>query len=358
MMGTKQQPTHHPPRNFPIPKSGVSGISAACQPAKRPLENQHGGIAARSRPRRASERCVFQGNLLGTGTCHRVFQKPPPARIDWPSLAVIPTSFVKSSLQQIHSDLLFSVTIADRETLLYLLFEHQSTVDPTMPLRLLGYIGELLTQQHKAHGLPLPPVLPFVLHQGPDHWNVSTAFEDLFELPNEIAADLLPFLPKFHHALLDLSRSDPAAEESNTQLRIVLHLMKLARERQLLKYFRWLAETLVEQVPESLLGRLLIYALHADSELDAQQIYRSLTANPELEKRAMSVAEKLKAEGRVEGRVEGLSQGLWIGKIQTLEEFLGKPPSPREDLESLSVQQLEAFKQALQQEYEARFKSR
>lgn len=276
------------------------------------------------------------------------------ARIDWPSLAVIPTSFVKSSLQQVHSDLLFSVTLAGRETLLYLLFEHQCTVDPAMPLRLLGYISEILTQQHKSHGMPLPPVLPFVLHQGPDHWNVSTAFEDLFALPDQLVAELLPFLPKFRHALLDLSRSDPASEESDTQLRIVLHLMKLARERHLLDYFRWLAETLVERVPDSLLGRLLLYALHADSELDAQQIYRSLTANPDLEKRAMSVAEKLKAEGRV----DGLSQGMWIGKIQALEEFLDHAPSSSESLEARSLEDLKCLHLTLHEEYEARFKQR
>lgn len=52
----------------------------------------------------------------------------PPAitaRIDWSSLTVVSGSFIKSSLQQVHSDLLFSVHIGDRETLLYLLFEHQ-----------------------------------------------------------------------------------------------------------------------------------------------------------------------------------------------------------------------------------------
>ncbi len=62
------------------------------------------------------------------------------SQIDWPSLIVLPGSFVKSSLQQMHSDLLFSVRIGERETLLYLLFEHQSTPDPAMPLRLLGYL--------------------------------------------------------------------------------------------------------------------------------------------------------------------------------------------------------------------------
>ncbi len=279
---------------------------------------------------------------------------PIAARIDWSSLVVMPTSFVKSSLQQLHSDLLYSVDLGGHKTLLYLLFEHQSTVDPAMPLRLLGYIGEILTQQHKAHGLPLPPVLPFVLHQGPDSWNVSTSFEDLFELPDDVAADLLPFLPKFDHALLDLSRFNPATEEADTQLRIVLHLMKLARERQLLTYFRWLAETLVERVPDNLLARLLLYALHADSELDARQIYHNLAMNPELEQRAMSIAAKLKAEGREEGREEG----LWIGKIQSLEEFLGHLQSSRESLEARSLQDLISVHAALHTEYEARFKQR
>ena len=83
-------------------------------------------------------------------------------RIDWPSLAVLPGSFIKSSLQQVHADLLFSVRMGGRGTLLYLLFEHQSSLDPAMPLRLLGYLMEILTQHHKAHGFPLPPVLPLV----------------------------------------------------------------------------------------------------------------------------------------------------------------------------------------------------
>ncbi len=98
------------------------------------------------------------------------------AKIDWPSLATMPGSFVKSKLQQMHSDLLFSVRIGERETLLYLLFEHQSTPDPSMPLRLLGYVTEILTQHQKSHGFPLTPVLPLVLHQGPLAWNISTAF--------------------------------------------------------------------------------------------------------------------------------------------------------------------------------------
>jgi len=281
----------------------------------------------------------------------------PPAisaKIDWRSLAVLPGSFVKTSLQQVHSDLLFTVRIGECETLLYLLFEHQSSPAPAMPLRLLGYVTEILLQHHKTHGLPLPPVLPFVIHQGPENWNLSTAFEDLFTMPDDFAGDLLPFLPKFHHALLDLTRFDPDTSEDDTRLRVVLQLMKLARQKELLRFFQWLAGFSAGDLPDDLLGLMLLYALHADSDLDAKKIYHSLSNNPELEKNVMSVAEKLKDEGRVEGRVEG----LWIGKIQTLEEFLDMPVSPSESLESLSLSALIAMQEQLHLQYELRFKRR
>jgi predicted transposase/invertase (TIGR01784 family) len=278
------------------------------------------------------------------------------AHIDWPSLRVLPGSFVKSTLQQVHSDLLFSVHIGERETLLYLLFEHQSSPDPTMPLRVLGYLVEILTQHHKKLGFPLPPVLPFVLHQGPATWSASTAFEDLFELPEELAPMLLPFLPKFHHALLDLTRFDPPTGEEDTRMQVVLQLMKLARQKELLRFFQWLAGYSARDLPESLLGKMLLYALHSDSDLDAQAIYISLSTNPELEKSTMSVAEKLKAEGRMEGISQGISQGLWVGRIQTLQEFLGHAVSSCEDLENLETAELESRHISLHREYEARFK--
>lgn len=112
------------------------------------------------------------------------------ANIDWSSLTALPGSFVKSRLQQIHSDLFFSVRIGGQESLLYLLFEHQSTVDVAMPPRLLGYVTEILTQHHKHYGFPLPAVLSFVLHQGTDRWSVSTPSEPFSSLRSAIQARL------------------------------------------------------------------------------------------------------------------------------------------------------------------------
>ncbi len=307
-----------------------------------------------SKPERAAE--FFKAHL------------PPAivARIEWPTLALLPGSFVKSNLQQLHTDLLFSVRIGGIETLLYLLFEHQSRPRKIMPLRMLGYVVEILNERYKACGLPLPPVIPLVFYQGPTEWKFSTVFEDLFALPDDLGEMLLPFLPRFQHALLDLTQIDPANADGEPRLRAVLQLMKLARGRDLLKFFHWLARFPAHEFPDDLLSLMLLYALYSDSDLDAEKIYHSLANNPQLEKATMSVAEKLKAEGRVEGRVEGKAEGrvegrdegVLIGEVRQLENFLGLSKSSRQSLEALSANALRARHEELQNQFERRFKGK
>lgn len=66
----------------------------------------------------------------------------------------------------------------------------------------------------------------------------------------------------------------------------------------------------------------------------------------------MSVAEKLKAEGWA----EGMERGIYIGKIQTLEEILEKPPTARERLDAMPCAELDAFESLLHSECVVRFK--
>jgi predicted transposase YdaD len=315
------------------------------------------------------------------------------AFFDWPTLVVRPASFIKQSLQQTHSDLLFSVQMRGREVLLYLLFEHQTTVDPTMPLRVLSYVLEILQSHHQRHGPPLPPVLPFILHQGPDEWTVSPCFEEMFELPAEAAPLLLPYLPKFRHALLDLTRLDPDRTEDQDQMRLVLQLMKLARVKRLAEFLEWLSQEMARHgwdVPLPLVQLSYTYTLHADGAIDLDQIARSLETHPHIKEPIMSLAQKLKAEGREEAKAEfdslaqklkaegreeakaefdslaqkvkaeGKAEGIAIGearaKVGLLERLMEKQPTPESVLDTSSLEELERRYAELDREYGERFK--
>ena len=67
----------------------------------------------------------------------------------------------------------------------------------------------------------------------------------------------------------------------------------------------------------------------------------------------MSIAEKLKNEGRAAGRVEGRI----IGRIEALQQFLGNRPACDKALESMTLGELEALFQSLRKECEVRFRS-
>ena len=186
-------------------------------------------------PHDALIRRVLSGHLNAAAALFRSRMSVAlAASIDWTTLALVPSSFVKRNLKQTHSDLLFSVRRNGKPILIYLLFEHQSTVDSSMPLRLLGYMLEIWLAHRQLNPTgPLPPVIPIVLNQGPGEWTVSTQFADMFrdlgEQANSDLDELLPFLPHFRHGLVDLSISDPREEMQDVTLKTTLYLMQQAR---------------------------------------------------------------------------------------------------------------------------------
>ena len=105
----------------------------------------------------------------------------------------------------------------------------------------------------------------------------------------------------------------------------------------------------------------LWYALHSDSSLDVEEIFRHLQTAPQLKQTTMSVAEKLiargEARGEARGRADGEATGQWIGRLQLLEEMMGTPVTPGEVLRALSLEELELRYRACQQRYSERFKS-
>ena len=79
----------------------------------------------------------------------------------------------------------------------------------------------------------------------------------------------------------------------------------------------------------------------------------------------MNIAQKLRAEGIAQGITEGeargeargATRGAWLGKLQLLEELMGVTPAPAQELDALTITELEQRFLARQAEYNARFKA-
>ena len=315
-----------------------------------------------AQPHDALIKRVLTANLAGVGELFRSRMSGSlAASIDWTTLAMEPASFVKRDLKQTYSDLLFSVRRGNKTILIYLLFEHQSTIDPSMPLRLLGYMVEIWRRYRESHPTGLvPPVIPLVLNQGPSEWTVSTQFEDQFRDPKEAEklgtdqdlTDLLPYLPKFTHDVFDLPKTEPRTELQDERLRISLYLMQQVRLSQSLQeFFRWLNANHGATIDVDFFRLLLLYALHADTALDYEKLLRETLTHQNLRTTIMTVAAQLKAEGESQGE----ARGRLLGSIATLESLLHLPATPTEILSSLSLAELEATLQKLRVQVQNRF---
>lgn len=231
--------------------------------------------------------------------------------IDWDSLRPLPGSFVDSAFRRSHTDLLFSASINGQETFLYLLFEHQSACDPRLPLRLLRYMVRIW--EDCVRKLPdrtkLPPILPVVLSQNAEVWEVPESLGAMLDLPAELTGDLAPFLPDFTYRHLQLAETDYGSLPGTQAGIFVLRTMKAERCGDLLDEVVW-EEELILRIPRELYQMVLRYILAAEIDRDAFENRLNQLRDPELRTDAMTLAQVYRHEGRQEGRQKSRQEDI------------------------------------------------
>jgi predicted transposase/invertase (TIGR01784 family) len=244
--------------------------------------------------------------------------------INWNSLVLEPASFVDEEFQSSASDLLFSAQMGDDAALLYCLFEHQSTPDARMPLRLLGYVTRILQRavsRGEAEPDQLPPIIPVVLFQGPRSWQPSTRFIDALKVPGGLLPEVRKYLLDFEHFLVDLSDWSPDLFRERVLLRGILAIMKAVRDGRVEEVspvlFPLMDEVIRRSTATGILESLLYYVGTVGPEPLFKEMRRSIraTQGPEEEKRAMTkfaqqMLERGERRGKKTGKVEGLREAV------------------------------------------------
>ena len=116
-------------------------------------------------------------------------------------LTLVNKSFISSDYEESESDIVYRAKIGDTEAIFYILIEFQSRVDYRMPIRLLFYMCEILREFSKNEnhdnnnkGIKIPTVIPIVLYNGSQLWDVPTEFRKMYY--NE---------EKFQHGVLNFT---------------------------------------------------------------------------------------------------------------------------------------------------------
>ena len=250
--------------------------------------------------------------------------------IDFDSLVKLPHSFVDARYKWRHSDLIFSARIAERDALIYCLFEHQSDVDKRMPLRLLRYMVRIwdahLEIDKTAKRLPM--IVPVVLHHGKSGWTAATQFQQLLDVPATEPA-LSRYVPNFEFVLDDLVRASDAELQSRQMaafLQLVLWVMRDARRRgRLLSGLRaWRTQLrAVARTPGGweALELIFMYIAQVAGEHEAEQFFEQAQAiDSAVKEHIMTYAQKLEARGIKlgikKGEALGIKKGEALGVLQ------------------------------------------
>ena len=245
---------------------------------------------------------------------------------DWSTLHLQPGSFQSAKERDRFVDLLFCVARKDipSEVLVFVLFEHQSSDDALMPLRMLRYMLRIWDDwiaRNNSTRPPLPLILPVVLAHDERGWQSPRSFHDLFEHDPGTLAMLRRFIPSFEFALDDLAKlsdHDLAARRLPPAIALCLWALRDGRsaERVRSHVAFWAAEfaaldNLVGGPRDS--NRVIGYLGHAAGEasVDIEVLVSDIIKHaPQARQIVMNSVERLREEGRQEGRQEGLRATL------------------------------------------------
>jgi len=164
----------------------------------------------------------------------RVLPPALVARIDFATLEMRPSRFVDPKLEGRESDLLFAVNLDSSETLIYVLVEHQSRVDWTMPIRLLRYMASVWERyvEERPSVRKVPPIIPVVVHHSASGWTVTTRLAELLDIDYDVHQAIAAHLPDFEFVLHDLAREDfETLRSANLPAQLKFSLFLLQRTR-------------------------------------------------------------------------------------------------------------------------------
>jgi hypothetical protein len=249
--------------------------------------------------------------------------------LDFSTLEKVPGNYVTPPMTTRESDVVWRLRWrGDRILYVYLLMELQSTVDSSMALRMMVYLGllyqDLLKRGETAPSGKLPPVLPLVLYNGYAPWGAAREISELIE---EVPGGLERYRPRLRYCLLDEMRmADSELEPLRNLAAAVFRLEKSrgteAMERVLEAAIEWLREPGLEELRKSFTDWVLkvllpsrVRGVRFPKLFDLQEVKAMLAES------GLSWSDQWEQEGIEKGLQKGLHQALEQVRTTLLREL-------------------------------------
>lgn len=141
---------------------------------------------------------VFKSALSDVRVARDFLEQHLPANvqaaIDFNTLSITNESYVTKELAAFSSDIVYQVCLKEQGQLayIYILIEHQSSINPIMPFRLWNYcalIWDKYLKQTQSNTLPL--IFPLVFYHGEAPYSGPRKIADLIQAPTDLIESAL-----------------------------------------------------------------------------------------------------------------------------------------------------------------------
>src|SRR5689334_14959923 len=264
-------------------------------------------------PHDALVKAVFSKLRHARGLLRELLPEPLRRRTDFRTLRLESGIAVDDEeLDEQRMDLLYSARVGQRRALFYVLFEHQSRVDHWMAFRLLCYLVAIWKscRAQNPRAKKLPAIFPLVMHHSRSGWTASAVFEELLDLDKDLLGAIGSYVPRFRFLLDDLPAQSDEALRARRRMtpggRTAILALKYGRERIALR-IRVLSQDARDPRARDVLALVLRYITET-SHTPTGTLQRLLAeqVGPKVAEEVMTLAERLRREGRREGETTGM----------------------------------------------------
>lgn len=248
------------------------------------------------------------------------------------SLSLMNKSFVTKDYEDREADIIYRLKLNGNDVIFYCLLELQSTVDYTMPYRLLEYMTEIWREEFRNADIDarenkvyrLPVIVPMVLYNGDGRWTAVKNFKEyqqgyrLFEghlldfeyilfNVNDYTEEILYEMGTMIAAVFALDKKMDTAEFIMRSRRFI-RISKRMTADQLVEFKNWLGAIWAARLPEDARGKLEQIINNIEKE-GSKVTYA-------MERMLDELIEKSRTEGRTEGKTEGRTEGRMEGRME------------------------------------------
>jgi predicted transposase/invertase (TIGR01784 family) len=241
-----------------------------------------------------------------------VFPEELKERLNFSALKRVPDSFTDEELDEYLADVVYQTEYAGQKTLVTLLFEHKSYVQPYPHLQLLQYILNVWKEERKQKK-KLSVVIPIIIHHGNGKWK----YKSMKSYFKGLHPSLEKFVPDFEYLLFTLDKIEDhqIANFQNILLSMTAMLLKHSHdsEKEFLKLSSFWAEKLNRLDADKQIEFIKTVFIYIENALNLTEenltpIFTEVSEN--VNTIAMTIAERIRIEER-ENAAFNYVKGLW-----------------------------------------------